>query len=162
MTKWVAGSRGKLVPPRPSPEVQRAFVASLIGGTKPRMVGRSTFTIGGQATRYQQNYINAGNVGLLGQFTYNGQFTGLSGGSGYGAADFVLGLIQNVKLASPLGFVGNRQWRAAASHRQAQGLRPQRHSSADTGNAGGRSRQVGRHWAERLARRSHGKLARRP
>ncbi len=31
---------------------------------------------------------------------------------GYGAAaDFVLGRISNVQLASPLGFVGNRQWR---------------------------------------------------
>ena len=75
--------------------------------------GRHYFSIGGQATRYQQNYLNAGNVGFLGQFSYNGQFTGLAGGSGYGAADFVLGRIQNVQLASPLGFVGNRQWRLA-------------------------------------------------
>lgn len=75
--------------------------------------GRHFFSIGGQATRYQQNYLNAGNVGFLGQFSYNGQFTGLPGGQGYGAADFVLGLIQNVQLASPLGWVGNRQWRIA-------------------------------------------------
>ena len=75
--------------------------------------GRHYFSIGGQATRYQQNYLNAGNVGFLGQFSYNGQFTGLAGGSGYGAADFVLGRIQNVQLASPLGLVGNRQWRIA-------------------------------------------------
>jgi len=75
--------------------------------------GRHYFSIGGQATRYQQNYLNAGNVGFLGQFTYNGQFTGLPGGAGYGAADFVLGRIQNVQLASPLGWVGNRQWRLA-------------------------------------------------
>jgi Carboxypeptidase regulatory-like domain/TonB dependent receptor len=75
--------------------------------------GRHFLSIGGQATRYQQNYLNAGNVGFLGQFTYNGQFTGLPGGSGYGAADFVLGRIQNVQLASPLGRVGNRQWRVA-------------------------------------------------
>ncbi len=75
--------------------------------------GRHFLSMGGQATRYQQNYLNAGNVGFLGQFTYNGQFTGLPGGAGYGAADFVLGLIQNVQLASPLGWVGNRQWRIA-------------------------------------------------
>ena len=75
--------------------------------------GRHYLSIGGQATRYQQNYLNAGNVGFLGQFNYNGQFTGLSGGTGYGAADFVLGRIQNVTLASPLGWVGNRQWRIA-------------------------------------------------
>jgi hypothetical protein len=75
--------------------------------------GRHFFQIGGQATRYQQNYLNAGNVGFLGTFNYNGQFTGLPGGSGYGPADFVLDRIQNVQLASPLGFVGNRQWRVA-------------------------------------------------
>jgi hypothetical protein len=75
--------------------------------------GRHLLTMGGQATRYQQNYLNAGNVGFLGQFSYSGQFTGLQGGNGWGAADFVLGRISNVQLASPLGWVGNRQWRLA-------------------------------------------------
>jgi hypothetical protein len=75
--------------------------------------GRHLFTMGVQATRYQQNYLNAGNVGFLGQFTYNGQYTGLPGGVGYGPADFALGLISNTQLASPLGNVGQRQWRAA-------------------------------------------------
>jgi hypothetical protein len=75
--------------------------------------GRHFLSIGGQATRYQQNYLNAGNVGFLGQFSYNGQFTALPGGAGYGPADFVLDRIQNVQLASPLGLVGNRQWRIA-------------------------------------------------
>jgi hypothetical protein len=78
--------------------------------------GRHSMSIGGQATRYQQNYLNAGNVGFLGQFSYNGIFTSnpsAADGPGYGPADFVLGRIQNVQLASPLGFVGNRQWRWA-------------------------------------------------
>jgi hypothetical protein len=75
--------------------------------------GRHLFTMGVQGTRYQQNYLNAGNVGFLGQFSYNGQYTGLPGGVGYGPADFVLGLISNTQLASPLGNVGNRQWRVA-------------------------------------------------
>src|ERR1700722_3727942 len=75
--------------------------------------GKHYLSIGGQATRYQQNYINAGNVGFLGQLSYDGQFTALPNGSGWGAADFVLGRISNVQLASPLGFVGNRQWRTA-------------------------------------------------
>lgn len=75
--------------------------------------GRHYFSIGGQATRYQQNYLNAGNVGFLGTFNYTGQFTALAGGNGYGPADFILGEIQNVQLASPLGLVGNRQWRLA-------------------------------------------------
>lgn len=75
--------------------------------------GRHYFTMGGQATRYQQNYLNAGNVGFLGSFNYSGQFTGLAGGNGYGPADFVLDRISGVSLASPLGLVGNRQWRLA-------------------------------------------------
>lgn len=75
--------------------------------------GRHFLSVGGQATRYQQNYLNAGNVGFLGQFSYNGQFSALPGGAGYGPADFILGRIANVQLASPLGLVGNRQWRLA-------------------------------------------------
>lgn len=79
-------------------------------------VGRHLLSVGGQATRYQQNYLNAGNVGFLGQFSYNGAYTGnpnAANAGGYGPADFVLGRISNVQLASPLGNVGNRQWRLA-------------------------------------------------
>lgn len=77
--------------------------------------GRHYFSIGGQATRYQQNYLNAGNVGFLGQFSYTGQYTSdpALATNGYGPADFVLGEIENTQLASPLGLVGNRQWRFA-------------------------------------------------
>jgi hypothetical protein len=75
--------------------------------------GRHLLTMGVQATRYQQNYLNAGNVGFLGTFNYTGQFSALPGGGGYGPADFVLGRIENASLASPLGLVGNRQWRVA-------------------------------------------------
>ena len=75
--------------------------------------GRHFLSFGGQATRYQQNYLNAGNVGFLGTFGYTGQYTALPSGGGYGPADFVLGRIQNVSLASPLGLVGQRQWRTA-------------------------------------------------
>jgi hypothetical protein len=78
--------------------------------------GRHYLSIGGQATRYQQNYLNAGNVGFLGTFSYSGIYTGnpnAANGPGYGPADFVLGRISNVQLASPLGLVGNRQWRLA-------------------------------------------------
>jgi hypothetical protein len=78
--------------------------------------GRHLFTMGGQATRYQQNYLNSGNVGFLGQFTYSGVYSenpNAANGPGYGPADFVLGRIINTQLASPLGNVGNRQWRIA-------------------------------------------------
>jgi hypothetical protein len=79
--------------------------------------GRHYFSIGGQATRYQQNYLNAGNVGFLGQFSYSGSYSGnpnAADGPGYGPADFVLGRISNTQLASPLGNVGNRQWRVGS------------------------------------------------
>jgi hypothetical protein len=78
--------------------------------------GRHLLTIGAQATRYQQNYLNAGNVGFLGQFSYSGIYTSngnVQNGPGYAPADFVLGRIFNTQLASPLGWVGNRQWRVA-------------------------------------------------
>lgn len=78
--------------------------------------GRHLFTMGGQATRYQQNYLNSGNVGFLGQFSYSGAYSenlNVTDGPGYGPADFVLGRISNTQLASPLGNVGNRQWRVA-------------------------------------------------
>ena len=78
--------------------------------------GRHLFTMGVQATRYQQNYLNAGNVGFLGQFQYTGTYTAdlnAANGAGYGPADFVLGRIFGTALANPLGKVGNRQWRVA-------------------------------------------------
>jgi len=78
--------------------------------------GRHLWTIGGQATRYQQNYLQTGNVGFLGTFTYSGAYTGnpnATNGPGYAPADFVLGRISNVQLADPLGNLGNRQWRIA-------------------------------------------------
>jgi hypothetical protein len=78
--------------------------------------GRHLFTMGGQAIRYQQNYLNSGNVGFLGQFTYSGAYSengNVADAPGYGPADFVLGRISNTQLASPLGNVGNRQWRIA-------------------------------------------------
>lgn len=78
--------------------------------------GRHLFMMGGQALRYQQNYLNAGNVGFLGTFSYSGAFSAnlnATNGPGYGPADFVLDRVSNLQLASPLGNVGNRQWRLA-------------------------------------------------
>jgi len=75
--------------------------------------GRHFLSIGGQATRYQQNYLNASNFGFLGTFSYSGAFTGLAGGNGYGPADFVLDRVSNNQIGSTVGIVGNRQWRVA-------------------------------------------------
>jgi len=86
--------------------------------------GRHYISLGAQATRYQQNYINTSNVGFLGTFNYSGQFTAPPSGQGYGPADFVLGRIQNVQLASPLSWVGQRQWRVATFIQDDFKLRP--------------------------------------
>lgn len=89
--------------------------------------GHHLLTIGGQATRYQQNYLNAGNVGFLGQFQYTGAYTSngnASNAPGYGPADFVLGRIFGTSLADPLGNVGNRQWRVAGYFQDDYKLRP--------------------------------------
>jgi len=75
--------------------------------------GHHLLSIGIQATRYQQNYLNSSNYGFLGEFDYSGNFTGLPGGAGYGPADFVLDRVSTSQLGSSIGFVGNRQWRTA-------------------------------------------------
>ncbi len=75
--------------------------------------GRHLISFGGQATRYQQNYINSSNYGFLGQFNYSGSFTGLPGGGGYAPADFVSDRVSQTSLGSSFGLVGNRQWRVA-------------------------------------------------
>lgn len=79
--------------------------------------GRHFLSIGVQATRYQQNYLNASNFGFLGTFNYSGVFTSntnvSTGGGGYGPADFVLDRVYNNQIGSTVGLVGNRQWRTA-------------------------------------------------
>jgi hypothetical protein len=79
--------------------------------------GRHLLSIGVQAIRYQQNYVNASNFGFLGRQIYGGLFTGnpndSAGGGGYSAADFLLDRITQTQIASPLGRIGQRQWRTA-------------------------------------------------
>ena len=79
--------------------------------------GRSLFSIGAQAQRYQQNYVNSDNFGFLGKQIYSGVFTSNSSVSsnsgGYAPADFVLDLVDETQIASPLGRIGQRQWRIA-------------------------------------------------
>ncbi len=77
--------------------------------------GRHIFSIGGQALRYQQNYALSGAQGSLGNFSYNGVFTGDGTNSGYSGADFVLDRSSSDSIAIPGGggLVGNRQWRSA-------------------------------------------------
>ncbi|MGI4756171.1 MAG: carboxypeptidase regulatory-like domain-containing protein [Janthinobacterium lividum] len=77
--------------------------------------GNHTFTVGGQAIRYQQNYALSGAQGSLGSFNYTGVFTGDGTQTGYSGADFVLDRSSEDSIAIPggTGLVGNRQWRTA-------------------------------------------------
>jgi Carboxypeptidase regulatory-like domain len=77
--------------------------------------GKHLISLGVQAVRYQQNYALTGAQGSLGQFSFNGIFTGNGNGTnGYSGADFVLDRASgdNVALTGS-GLVGNRQWRTA-------------------------------------------------
>ena len=82
--------------------------------------GRHLLSFGVQANRYQQNYI-VSQQGALGQFGYDGTFTGIPNGNstsggftnGYSGADFVLDRARTQQIQLPGSFVGNRQWRSA-------------------------------------------------
>lgn len=81
--------------------------------------GKHLLSMGVQAIRYQQNYLVQASQGALGQFTYDGSFTGIpnaTGGftNGYSGADFVLDRVKQEQIQLPGALVGNRQWRAAA------------------------------------------------
>ncbi len=76
--------------------------------------GKHLLSVGVQAVRYQQNYALTGAQGALGQFNYNGVFTGDGTNTGYSGADFVLDRASSDSIALPgSGLVGNRQWRTA-------------------------------------------------
>ncbi|HLQ52153.1 MAG TPA: TonB-dependent receptor, partial [Terriglobales bacterium] len=72
--------------------------------------GKHVLHAGFEVYRYIQNDLYPGNAGLAGQFTFNGQFTGNNGSSpGFSAADFLLGLPQDVQQGNGGG--GNRYLR---------------------------------------------------
>ncbi len=77
--------------------------------------GKHLLSLGVQAVRYQQNYALSGAQGSLGQFNYNGDFTGQGlGDDGYSGADFVLDRASSDSIAlTGSGLAGNRQWRTA-------------------------------------------------
>jgi hypothetical protein len=67
--------------------------------------GRHNIRTGLNVIRYQQNRFYAGNNGLLGTFTYSGQYTG------NGFADFLLNQLSFKGRGSQTGRWGQRQWR---------------------------------------------------
>jgi hypothetical protein len=70
-------------------------------------VGRHALKMGGQAIRYQQNRFYSGNDGALGQFLYDGTF------SGNAYVDFLQDSVRTVARGATNGEWGHRQWRTA-------------------------------------------------
>ena len=75
--------------------------------------GKQLLSFGVQLLRYQQNFFLFGNGGSLGSFNFNGNFTALPGGTGYGGADFVLDRASNQQISLSNGAFGQRQYRVA-------------------------------------------------
>lgn len=77
--------------------------------------GTHTTRFGVQILRYQQNSWYAGNAGAMGQFAYNGEYTGNgnTGSPGYGFADFVLDESDGATVGGVAGPNGQRQYRNA-------------------------------------------------
>ncbi len=78
--------------------------------------GNSTFSMGVQALRYQNNYPTSNNNGYLGSLTYSGAFTSnpsLTNAGGYGGADFLLDRVSGAAATLSSINVGQRQWRVA-------------------------------------------------
>ena len=79
--------------------------------------GRHFLSIGVQATRYQQNYLNASNFGFLGTFNYTGVFSSTPClhrmESDTGPQTLFSIVLYNNQIGSTVGLVGNRQWRTA-------------------------------------------------
>ncbi len=69
---------------------------------------------GAQFIRYQENYVQPGNLGgLLGIFGFNGLYTAGPNSVGEGYADFELDKAQSAQVSGVSGTFGSRQWRDA-------------------------------------------------
>jgi Carboxypeptidase regulatory-like domain/TonB-dependent Receptor Plug Domain/TonB dependent receptor len=77
------------------------------GDNLTMQAGRHLLKMGGQALRYQQNRYYAGNNGLLGTFSFSGNYTGSP------FSDFLLDQLQQKGRGSQTGRWGHRQWRTA-------------------------------------------------
>jgi hypothetical protein len=69
--------------------------------------GRHLLKMGGQFTRTQQNRYYSGNNGVLGVFSYGGQYTGLD------YSDFLLDQLSSKGRGALTGAWGHRSWRSA-------------------------------------------------
>ncbi len=108
--------------------------------------GRHVFHGGFQAFHYIMNDLYPGNAGLAGQFTFNGQFTGNNSSSnGSAAADFLLGLPQDVQQGnggggtkylrnSLIGIFGQDNWRITNNLTLNLGLRYELTTARQTNN----------------------------
>jgi len=107
--------------------------------------GRHVIHGGFQAFHYIMNDIYPGNAGLAGQFSFNGQFTGNGTPNGSSAADFMLGLPQDVQQGnggggtkylrnSLFGFFAQDNWRFTDNLTLNLGLRYELTTARQTDN----------------------------
>jgi hypothetical protein len=79
--------------------------------------GRHIFKLGGNLNRYQTNFFAGANYGgALGTMGYSGAFTGNPGAGqtqGYDFADFLLGYVSTLSVATSTGDFGSRSYRGA-------------------------------------------------
>ena len=89
-----------------------ASTVGQIGDTAIITKGSHTFHVGFQYTRERINVFYAGNEGLAGQFTFNGQYTGVTTSgkttNGLPEADFLLGLPEQLGVGAGGGTWGQR------------------------------------------------------
>jgi hypothetical protein len=75
--------------------------------------GKHLLSVGVLLLRYQQNFSLFGTGGSLGTFNFNGNFTALPNGNGYGGADWVLDRSSGQQISLSNGTFGQRQYRLA-------------------------------------------------
>jgi hypothetical protein len=88
--------------------------------------GKHLLSIGGQALRYQQQFLNSAGYGSLGSLIYSGEFSSnpaVANGPGYGPADFVLDNVTTAQIEDG-GESGDRQWRVAGFFQDDWKVRP--------------------------------------
>ena len=87
--------------------------------------GNHITRFGAEILRYQNDFFNPSNLGgLLGEFSYNGQYTAAAGSPGFDYADFELDQSTGAEISGVAGLFGQRQYRDAFYVQDDWKLRP--------------------------------------